>query len=342
MGAAELADLLESLYGGYTHAHGVIDASDEGEAPLRAELLVAGAAVVRRHAIPVVAPNNRAVIGFDVAGSRPEGHFDPTVGAAILVAACDGTVAQHDFLPARPGTEALVDALGLPVHATPAAAHDALEQCGFAWLPGAGFHPALHAQGSAFSGITSLLALLGPLVNPASPRSHFVGVSDPALTEPMARALGMMGADAALVVTSDGHPYLRPDADTIGHRWSEGRLSTFHHPAGGRPLGPLPSGTATVDAARLEAVFEGLRGPLADTVALNAGAALWVAGVLPTFDDARRWARSRLGQTVDLADFYPVTPVISPARTGSGADATSRRSPHLPRGGSRRAKDRRG
>lgn len=341
-GPSEFTELFESLCAGGDVQHALARWDRAPPLPITAELLVAGASVVRRYTAGVVSPPNRSLIDIAVAGRRDEERLDLTIGAGLLVAACDGTAALSGLMPDRSGGEALLGALGLPLQETPEGAHDALERGGFAWLPGDRFHaePALCLL--RLGATWPWLALLGPLVNPSAPRCHVVGVRDPAHTEPLARALGLLGAESALVVTCDGSPHLGAHGETIGHRWSEGRLSTFAHPASSRPLVLPPSGGAMVDAARLESMFDGTKGPLSDAVALNAGAALWVGGVLPTLLEACRWARSRLAQRVDLADFCTGSPVTSPIRTSPASDSTSRRSPHPPRGAARRLRDRRG
>ena len=117
-------------------------------------------------------------------------------------------------------------------------------------------------------------------------------------------------------------------------------MSPFHHVENGKAADGLESGGAIVDAARLESTFDGLRGPLAEALALNAGAALWVAGHLPTFAEARRWARSRLSQRVDLSDFANDLLATSPtSRTSPASASTSRRSPRPPRSGARQSRD---
>ncbi|MDP2310093.1 MAG: hypothetical protein Q8P18_29015 [Pseudomonadota bacterium] len=337
----ELAELLESLYAG-GDATSAFAALESAQPVVTAELLVAGASVLRRHAAEVRTPPNRAPVDIAVAGPRDESLLDLTIGAAILVAACDGTAAQSGLLADRTGGEALLHALGLPVQETAQAAYDALERSGSAWLPGERFHPGPTARVLRLGAASPWLGLLGPLVNPSAPSCHVVGVRDPAHTEPLARALGLLGAESALVLTYGGFLSSGASTETSGHRWVDGRVTSFSHPASTRPVDLSPSGGATVDAARLESVFEGLKGPLADALALNAGAALWIGGVLPTFAEACRWARSRLAQKVELSDFCVDPPVTSPIRTSPVPDSTSRRSPHLPRGGTRRPRDRRG
>ncbi|MDP2311828.1 MAG: hypothetical protein Q8P41_02915 [Pseudomonadota bacterium] len=335
-----IAERLEAVFRGEGEGPEAFCAFDEE--PITAELLLATAAVVRRYAVTVHVPPNRTVIDVSVAGTHADERLDISVGAALLVAACDGTVGYQSFVPGRARGEALVRALGLPVQSSPAEAHHALIQYGYTTLARDSFHPTLTTNAPRLPSLSALVGLLGPLANPTGPRCHLVGVHHPALTEPLARALGLSGAETALVVTAGGHPHLATDAETVGHRWSDGRLSEFRHAGNGKPLDGLQTGGPTVDAARLESMFDGTRGPLADVVALNAGAALWVGGVLPTFAEALRWARSRLAQRVELSDFCGgAAPVTSPIRTDPSSASTSRRSPHLPRGSARRGRDRR-
>jgi anthranilate phosphoribosyltransferase len=337
MRPSELADLLERLLDGQEREGDQARLAAPMPAPPSAEALYAGAVALRRRVPDLTTLPNRTLIDLCAASPMDPARIDLFVGAGILVAAADGTVAQHGWAPSKAGGAALVHALGLPTQASPQGASAALIQCGYAFLSaGAGGSSRLWALAPA----SPLLAVLSPLVNPARPQCMLVGVADPAWSEPLARALGMAGVDAALVVSCRGRPGLGLGADSVGHRWSNGRLSTFHHLESGATSDGLESGGATVDAARIESTFDGLRGPLADAIALNAGAALWVAGHLPTFAEARRWARSRLSQRVDIADFAPEIEAISPtSRTSPASASTSRRSPRPPRSAGRQSRD---
>jgi anthranilate phosphoribosyltransferase len=304
----ELEDLLEDLLNGRI-AVGTAAAVLQAlvKRPLTAELLVAGAAVLRRNSVPVEAPVNRTLIDTCGTGGDGLGTVNLSTGAALLVAACDGTVAKQGqgALSGQCGSVDVLQALHIPVDLHANGATTALERTGFALLQTTRFHPALTRVLPLLTtpGARSLISILLPLANPSFPECQLVGVYDPALTSPMALALGLLGADRALVVHCGGLDELGLHADTIGHSWIDGRLRPFHHPGVGIPLQALAGGDATENAARLARAFEGQRGPLADAVALNAGAALWIGGMLPTLGDARRWARDRLSQGIDLDDF---------------------------------------
>jgi anthranilate phosphoribosyltransferase len=267
---------------------------------------VAGANVLRRRSTAVTVPPNRTLLDTSGTGCAPPGVPSVSAVAAVLVAACDGTVARQGLDTTSPTCRcvATLEALGLPTGLDAGGASLELERCGFAVLNARRFHMKV-AKADAFGTPEgrALLRLLLPLSNPALPDRHLVGVHDPKLTEPMAEALGRLGAERALVVHCAGLDELGLHAQTVGHLWDAGRVRAFHHPGAGVPLTALGSDDLRDLAARFERVFEGEPSPLADAVALNAGAGLWVAGVLPSFSEGRRWARDRLSQGVDLDEF---------------------------------------
>src|SRR5499426_1040578 len=73
-------------------------------------------------------------------------------------------------------------------------------------------------------GIRTVFNLLGPLTNPAGARAQVIGVSSPALTEPLARVLAELGTIRAFVV--HGADGLDEISNTGESRLSEVREGT--------------------------------------------------------------------------------------------------------------------
>jgi anthranilate phosphoribosyltransferase len=125
---------------------------------------------------------------------------------------------------------------------------------------------------------------IGPLLNPVGAKRQLLGVYSLELVEPLARALGALGAQRALVVHgSDGLDELTTTGPSHAALWWDGEVTRLEiDPAelGLARAAPedLTGGDIAENAATLRAILEGRRGPRRDIVLLNAAAALWVAG----------------------------------------------------------------
>ena len=133
-------------------------------------------------------------------------------------------------------------------------------------------------------GIRTLFNLLGPLANPALAERQLLGVYDPKMTKVMAEALLELGTEGALVVHCDGLDEIGLHAETNGHFVTEGRVESFHlDPTelgiNRAPVDALRGGETKENAEILTRVLSGEKGPRQDVVALNAAAAIGVAGL---------------------------------------------------------------
>jgi anthranilate phosphoribosyltransferase len=141
-------------------------------------------------------------------------------------------------------------------------------------------------------GVRTIFNLLGPLTNPAGARRQVMGVFDASLTEPVARVLGLLGAERALVVhADDGLDELSTTAPTTISRWSDGGVVTsvvrpedFNIPRAS--MGDLLIDSAEASAAVVRQVLAGRPGSARDIVVLNAAAAIYVAGKAPGIAEA--------------------------------------------------------
>jgi anthranilate phosphoribosyltransferase len=133
-------------------------------------------------------------------------------------------------------------------------------------------------------GVRTAFNLLGPLTNPARPSRQIVGVPRPDLTELLARALQLLGAERAWVVHgADGLDEISTTGYTKVSECRNGTVQTFYvHPAdygiAKTSLDMLVGGDAATNAAIVKSVLDGERGPARDVTLLNAGAALFVSG----------------------------------------------------------------
>jgi len=158
-------------------------------------------------------------------------------------------------------------------------------------------------------GIRTVFNVLGPLTNPASAPCQLLGVFSKELVEPIARVLARLGSQAAWVVHGrDGVDEITVSAPTDVAIWNgeDVRLEVIDPQAlGVSPCAPeeLRGGTAAENAATMRRLLAGeddFRPALRDAVALNAGAALCVAGVAADLEAGFEAARAQLGSGAAL------------------------------------------
>ena len=259
-----------------------------------AEEIAGFAAVLARKKQPLQRPAGAATV-VDTCGTGGDGlaTFNISSLAALVVAGCGVAVAKHGNrgVSSPTGSADLFAALGVDTGLSPAQAAAVLQRTGFAFLFAPTYHGAMrHAAGvRAELGIKTVLNLLGPLVNPAAAEFQLIGVYDGALCEPMARAARLLGVRRVLVVHgADGQDEVSVTGPTrmveIGED-DECRVSEFDPASCGiapASLDELKGGDAAHNAALARALLAGGGRPaLRDAVAVNAGAALYVAGAAP-------------------------------------------------------------
>ncbi|MDG2049974.1 MAG: anthranilate phosphoribosyltransferase, partial [Myxococcota bacterium] len=132
-------------------------------------------------------------------------------------------------------------------------------------------------------GIRTLLNCMGPLLNPVGARHQIVGVYAKELVEPLAQALGELGARQALVVHGeDGLDELTTTGSSRVAFLRGGEVDVFDFDPTdlgfSLSTGPdLAGGDAKENAKICRAILDGEAGPRRDIVLLNAAGALWAA-----------------------------------------------------------------
>ena len=288
----------------------------------------------------------RRGVVVDTCGTGGDGlaTFNISSLAALVVASCGTRVAKHGNrgVSSPTGSADFFAALGVDTGLTPHQAAALLEQTGFAFLFAPTYHGAMrHAAAvRAELGIKTVLNLLGPLVNPAEAEYQLIGVYDRELCEPVARAARLLGVRRVLVVHgADGQDEISVTGPT--HMAEIGEDDQCHERAfdpaacdiAPATLAELKGGGAADNAALAHELLAG-GGPAAlrDAVALNAGAALYVAGAVPdnrhrgTGARERRWpaaaAAAKLEQVIAAVHALLEQPESPPA--GSAAEGADR------------------
>jgi anthranilate phosphoribosyltransferase len=262
--------------------------------------IVAAARALRDRAVTLPCPDPRAIDTCGTGGDAA-GTFNVSTAAAFVVAGAGVPVAKHGNRAAssRSGSIDVLEALGVRVDLSVEESARVLAEVGIAPFFARRAHPAMRfvAPVRQELGIRTLMNCLGPLLNPVGVRFQLVGVYSGELVEPLARALGELGSERALVVHgSDGLDELTttgPSQAALLERGGVRRLSV--DPAGlGLPLAApasLRGGDAEENAGIVRGVLDGDPGARRDIVVLNAAAALWVAGAASGLEEGLDLAR---------------------------------------------------
>ncbi len=236
---------------------------------------------------------------IDTCGTGGSGRPTPNTStlAGVVAAAAGATVVKHGNRSAsgRSGSLDVLEALGAEIQLSPAANARVLKQCRFAFLDARAHHPALGrlAPIRKALGVRTVFNLLGPLLNPARVRRQVLGVSDRALAPVLAEALAARGAERAwVVVGDDGLDELPLDGPGAIYAVQRGQVRRFAFDP--RPLGlsagPLGGGDVAENARLFTEALDGAPSPARDHAALNAAAALVVAGIASDLEDGLRRA----------------------------------------------------
>lgn len=216
--------------------------------------------------------------------------------ATAFVAAAGGmTIAKHGnrSISSKCGSADVLEQLGVRIDAPPEVSRRCLEQAGVCFLFAPQYHAGVrHAMPVRRAlGVRTIFNLLGPLANPALPTVQLMGVYDAARCETLARTLGKLGCEHALVVNGDGLDEIALHAETRAAHLQNGEvtmevLTPESVGLSPRPLDALRGGDPKDNARWLAALLAGEGEPAhAEAVAINAGALLWLGGVA---DDHRR------------------------------------------------------
>jgi anthranilate phosphoribosyltransferase len=163
-------------------------------------------------------------------GGRPT--FNVSTTAAFVAAGAGCRVAKHGnrSSTSQCGSADVLEALGARIDLGPDEVAACIDSIGFGFMFAPNHHSAMkHVMPVRKAlGVRTIFNFLGPLTNPAGARRQVIGVSDPAKLETMAAALGELGTDRALVVSSaDGLDEFSVSGATRVVELRDGQLASY-------------------------------------------------------------------------------------------------------------------
>ena len=250
--------------------------------------ITAAAQVMRELATKVDVTGEHVV---DIVGTGGDGSstFNISTASCFVVAAAGGKVAKHGnrSVSSKSGSADLLEAAGVNLDLDPEQVAKCVNEVGVGFMFAPKHHGAMkHAIGPRKEmGVRTIFNVLGPLTNPAGAPNQLLGVFSKELVEPLAHVLANLGSNHVLVVHSeDGMDEISIGAPTFVAELKDGNVTSY-------TIQPEDFGFARADLASLKVedaaqsltvvknVLENQPGPARDIVQLNAGAALYVAGL---------------------------------------------------------------
>ncbi|MBQ0745117.1 MAG: anthranilate phosphoribosyltransferase [Marinobacter sp.] len=284
---------------------------------------ITGAVEVMRELVSGVTIKAEPLV--DIVGTGGDGAnlFNVSSASAFVVAAAGGFVAKHGnrAVSSKSGSADLIEQAGINLNLTPEQVARCVEQIGVGFMFAPAHHGAMkHAVGPRKEmGCRTLFNILGPMTNPAGVKRQLVGVFSKALCRPMAEVLQKLGSEHIMVVASkDGLDEISLASATHVAELKNGEIIEYEitpEDLGikSQTLVGLSVDTAEESLNLIKAAFGRGHDEMAekarDLIALNAGAAIYIAGLAPTAKMGVEMALDAMGsglaagKLTELADF---------------------------------------
>ncbi len=227
--------------------------------------------------------------------------FNISTSAMFVAAGAGIPIAKHGnrSVTSMSGSADVLETLGVNIEASPERVEQTIEDVGVGFMFAPYFHEAMkHAIGPRKEiELRTVFNVLGPLTNPADANAQVMGVYDPNLTEKMAKVLGKIDCEKAMVVHGlDGLDEISTLGKTKISKLSKDEVRTYAI----RPerfdiprADPeeIAGGNARKNARIMLDILKGGKGPKTDIVLLNAAAAIFVGGKAANLEEGIEIAR---------------------------------------------------
>ncbi len=227
-------------------------------------------------------------------GGDASGTFNVSTTSALVVAAAGGRVAKHGnrSISSNSGSADVLEAAGVRLDLTPEQVAECVNEIGVGFMFAPLHHSAMkHAIGPRREmGVRTIFNVLGPLTNPAGAPNQVLGVFTGELLEPMAQVLAKLGSRHVLVVHGeDGMDEISISAPTQVAELKDSAIRTYTVSPEQFGMTVQPIRNIKVDSVdsslqMMRDVLANVDGAARDIVALNAGAAIYAAGLEDEMD----------------------------------------------------------
>lgn len=252
----------------------------KGETP---EEITAFARALKRHSV-TISPRKRFLV--DTCGTGGDGYstFNVSTCAAFIAAGAGAAVAKHGnrAISSKSGSVDALESLGVKMLA-PEKVEECIEKHSIGFMFAPFFNPAIAKLGQLRKelGVRTIFNAMGPLLNPAGCRSQLVGVFSTGLTGPIAKVLGSLGAEHAMAVNCNGMDEMGLGKTRVSET-RHGKVRSYVIDSaefGFKHEKMRATSSAAESAGIIRKILGGEKGASRNIAVLNAGAAVYVAGL---------------------------------------------------------------
>jgi anthranilate phosphoribosyltransferase len=256
---------------------------------------ITGAVEVMRELVKGVEVYGDHLVDIVGTGGDESNLFNVSTASTFVVAAAGGQVAKHGnrSVSSKSGAADVLEAAGVNLNISAEKVAICVNKIGVGFMFAPSHHSAMkYAIGPRKElGLRTIFNILGPMTNPAGVKRQLIGAYDKSLCRPMAEVLGRLGAEHVMVVHSaDGLDEISIASETFVAEYKEGQLTEYClFPDDYFSVRQSLEGLSVADAEEsLSMITSALNGDLpaaSNLIAINAGAALYVAGCAGTIQE---------------------------------------------------------
>jgi anthranilate phosphoribosyltransferase len=251
--------------------------------------ITAAAQVMREFSTKVEVVDRSHLLDTCGTGGDSAHTYNISTATVFVAAAAGAKVAKHGgrSVSSKSGSADILEALGVNLNLTPAQVAQCIEQTGVGFMFAPNHHSAMKyaAPVRRELGVRTLFNILGPLTNPAGAGNQLIGVFHPDLVGILARVVQRLGSRHVMVVHGmEGLDEISLSGDTLVGELKDDEVREYL-------INPTQFGMSTSSLSEIQvgdsgesndmmlAALSNKPGPARDILALNAGAAIYVAGL---------------------------------------------------------------
>jgi anthranilate phosphoribosyltransferase len=291
--------------------------------------IAAAAQVMREFATPVHVADRKHLVDIVGTGGDASHTFNISTASMFVAAAAGARVAKHGgrSVSSTSGSADVMEALGAYIGLQADQVAECLAETGIGFMFAPHHHAAMkHAAPVRKElGVRTMFNILGPLTNPAGAPNQLLGVFHPDLVGIQVRVLQRLGSEHVMVVHGmNGMDEISLSGETLVGELQDGQIREYVvHPSDfGLPVYDSRVLRVASTQESLQCIQRALAnedGPVRDIVLLNAGAALYCAGVAPSLADGVRRTREAVASGAALAKLSQFVAVTNRYRPASSA-----------------------
>lgn len=260
------------------------------------------------HVKPTVKGNYVDIVGTGGDGTNT---FNVSTTSAFVACGAGVPIAKHGnrAISSKSGSADVLESLGINIMLEADVVEKSVEEVGIGFMFAQVFHKSMKnvSQARSDMGIRSIFNILGPISNPSDAKSVVIGVFAPQYTESLAEAIMAMGVERGMIVHGlDGMDEITTTTRTRISEIKNGKITTYNispEDFGISKAKPedLKGGKNNENAEITLSILKGEKSPKRDIVLMNAGAAIYVAGIADSLAEGIKKAEESIDSGAALA-----------------------------------------